>query len=465
MKIIVFCLVLISLVNFSFSQNWSLVNQNRTVFFEHSDSVNITNTIFIDSSETIGVNTDYYTSYALKYCDTCQSNNYYHRYSNEFLGFNVQDDAMNNQFLLDSNIIKQHSAVNDSWPFSAGIMAITANKIEVSVLGVLDSVKTLALSTNDTIIISKNHGVIRYPDFENTGKYYEMVGYHEGQNSYGEYLPNFWRTYDFNGGDLLSDRFFRFDFDYYEHKKATVEILSKVISGDTIQFTCKTLGTGQYDNTQTNYQSYSTTNYVSTVVVVNNVNSIENCTGESQIYPSNSPSFFAGQSGPSSSSNFIGTYTYIDPVFGLSVKHLPLVPIGDSLYIWTASRDALSFSMKTGLLVSSFSGLSPNHNDSLVGTVISGDTIGTIYNFPDDLGIKPSLDQENFNFYPNPAKDKITIPSDIINLKIYSTLGQFVMETKPSSQVVDISALTEGVYFIIAFDDMEVTRSSKLVVR
>ena len=97
----------------SFSQNWHLVNENRTVFFQHSDSSNITNTIVIDSSEVNGNNTNYFTGYAFKYCDTCDGFTTYqpilYRYAKELLGFNIEDDITNNQYNLDENTIKQHA--------------------------------------------------------------------------------------------------------------------------------------------------------------------------------------------------------------------------------------------------------------------------------------------------------------------------------------------------------------------
>ena len=111
---------------------------------------------------------------------------------------------LNNQYNLDNNTIKQHAQLNDNWAYNTSLNATIVNTSEQLILGVLDSIKTIELSNSDTITISKNFGVIRYPDFENLGTYYQMVGYHEGQNSYGDYLPNFWRIYDFNVGDIFS---------------------------------------------------------------------------------------------------------------------------------------------------------------------------------------------------------------------------------------------------------------------
>ena len=279
----IYTLLILSICSISFSQNWNIVNQNRTVFFQHNDSTEITNTIIIDSTLTNGSNTNYYTGYAFKYCDTCQgfSNQtpIIYRYAKELLGFTIEDDVINNQYNLDNNSIKQHSQLNDNWTFNLNLTATTVNTAEQLILGVLDSIKIIQLSNTDTIIISKNNGVIRYPDVDNAGKYYEMVGYHEGQNSFGDYLPNFWRIYDFNVGDIYSYHSQSTPGNYVTFYNISLKILTKNIIGDSIRITTRCLYTYITDYLVAPEQYFGNSNTIDTMYITNSADRIENCFG------------------------------------------------------------------------------------------------------------------------------------------------------------------------------------------
>ncbi|MBK9193094.1 MAG: hypothetical protein IPM77_17235 [Crocinitomicaceae bacterium] len=76
------------------------------------------------------------------------------------------------EFIFQDGSIKHTAEISDSWLFNStlGINATVVDKYETTILGQIDSFKVIELSTLDTILISKNHGVIRYPDFENAGK-------------------------------------------------------------------------------------------------------------------------------------------------------------------------------------------------------------------------------------------------------------------------------------------------------
>lgn len=85
-----------------------------------------------------------------------------------------------------------------------------------------------------------------------------------------------------------------------------------------------------------------------------------------------------------------------------------------------------------------------NPNCSLVDTT---DTTTAVYNLPYQNGI---------SIYPNPAKEQITISggSNVQDVMIVNTIGQIMVEQKSYSNkaVIDVSALSTGIYFIKIID-------------
>ncbi|NVK52286.1 MAG: T9SS type A sorting domain-containing protein [Flavobacteriaceae bacterium] len=68
------------------------------------------------------------------------------------------------------------------------------------------------------------------------------------------------------------------------------------------------------------------------------------------------------------------------------------------------------------------------------------------------------------SFYPNPAKDKLYIQSKaaIDQVAIYNTIGQKVYQSSSTKSAIDISELTEGVYFVKVTSDVK-TNTYKIV--
>ena len=82
------------------------------------------------------------------------------------------------------------AAPGQSWIFNPG-RQITATVLDVNAInlfGISDSLKTILLSTGDTLQISKNWGISRFPDFLHEGEYYQLTGI--DNKRLGIYLPN-----------------------------------------------------------------------------------------------------------------------------------------------------------------------------------------------------------------------------------------------------------------------------------
>ena len=60
------------------------------------------------------------------------------------------------------------------------------------------------------------------------------------------------------------------------------------------------------------------------------------------------------------------------------------------------------------------------------------------------------MDNSEFNFYPNPVKDELTIQSksDLKNVSVYNLSGQLIMNSK--SKKINMKSLSSGVYIVKA---------------
>jgi hypothetical protein len=81
------------------------------------------------------------------------------------------------------------------------------------------------------------------------------------------------------------------------------------------------------------------------------------------------------------------------------------------------------------------------HNLEIVAFKITGDNSASVEN----------TKITDISLYPNPTKSTFTInynKNDIINVKLYNSLGQLVLNTIPKNQKVDISILSKGFYVV-----------------
>jgi hypothetical protein len=104
------------------------------------------------------------------------------------------------------------------------------------------------------------------------------------------------------------------------------------------------------------------------------------------------------------------------------------------------------------------------YTSELVGAVINGDTLGTIYNFPDDLGFEQTQQQKELHIYPNPATNQINIDGDFNQVLIYNSIGELVLNINESSHTINVSHLPQGLYFVKAFTLNNTTYTSRLIV-
>ena len=89
----------------------------------------------------------------------------------------------------------------------------------------------------------------------------------------------------------------------------------------------------------------------------------------------------------------------------------------------------------------------------------------TVNVIEEDLSVG-GFDNANFNYYPNPVTDVLTVSysNAISEIVVYNLLGQQVLTAKPNATQtqVDLSGLNTGTYMVKVTSD-EVTKTVKVV--
>lgn len=488
---------LLLFVSSSYSQNWKLLDENKTYFYKHVDSLYITNTIEIDNTTFSPTDSIYHSNTTLRVCDTCTvippeaiDGLLYHFHFPEIFGYFPTYKVSSNDYHFDNRVIKHHAQLSDSWIFDSGL-GITATVVAVddsTIFSVLDSIKIIQLSTLDTIIISKNYGIQRYPDFENPGKYFSQTGYHEGLNSFGEYLPNARTLYNYQVGDVFcyesSDLSWGMQTGTDLTYRAT--ILEDLSSADTIKYRIKILGikTMYYIGPPEDEGFPTSSNYLNHEVfwsTVDHPGIIENTFG---IY-GNNPSSYAEQfeehyyhfySIPSGEylneaddlyayDDIIYTDAIYDNTFGYVKRSRPFKFYSDSLcYINYENGESYDRSANgVGKLESNFFYFETGITNDLIACLIDGDTIGTICYYPEDLATE-EIPVSKLSIYPNPTNSQITIPVDLQMISIYSIAGDLVLQLENPTQQIYVGDLPAGIYFVHGFDLDGNRMETKLVI-
>lgn len=208
---ILYTIIFIHLVGLTFSQNWAVFNKDYRYNYSLENEDYTTVVIFADSVLTQGNDTIYSLNRIATKCDSCWfyypepgvvDSNYIMINQPQFMQRRIV--YSNNQYRLSDTsnyIIPRYLAVGNSWTFNAS-RSITAQVISATTknyFGVSDSVNTILLSTNDTIIISKQFGIVKYPAQFGQQMYYKLRGIesdtiYDVLALYGEKVPNY---YDF----------------------------------------------------------------------------------------------------------------------------------------------------------------------------------------------------------------------------------------------------------------------------
>ncbi len=292
-----------------FAQNWSPIVEGDVYHYElvgdtstydsiiHNDFFNelhilkntnpIAATLWIDSTNTDAL-TEITTSHLnkiVKRCDTCSSllgySQTYLQNQPQFLGSEmvIVNDCEYIFTAYDESIIKPCAPVGATWIFEfyEGIFAEVVSITEDEIFGSTDSLKHIALSNGDTIILSKSHGIIEFPRLEDD-TYYRLMGIQT--RDLGFKMPGYREFFDFNVGDI-------FQYDFHDGGKhggrygtAKIKVTGRQDFQDSIVYEINRImyqahyeTVGQYYEQQVVSESHTETDYTYTFTPENIANS------------------------------------------------------------------------------------------------------------------------------------------------------------------------------------------------
>ncbi|MEO8087131.1 MAG: T9SS type A sorting domain-containing protein [Bacteroidota bacterium] len=231
----------------SFCQNWSVINSIDRFNYRLDNDPVITSTIWSDSVTVNGTDSVFFLNRIM--CDTCATviggpnpcdTCYAMKNIPQFFQRQTNVSSLGIVNFRDTGniVINTLAALNDSWLFDS-LQNITATVIAVatdSVFGNFDSVKTILLTSGDTIKLSQNFGVLQYPHHYGLNSYYRLAGI-EGRGL-GAQVPKFTDFFNFNVGDMFE--FEISDYTWECHPQEEIfkySIINKQVNGSQYEFT------------------------------------------------------------------------------------------------------------------------------------------------------------------------------------------------------------------------------------
>jgi hypothetical protein len=450
-------------------QQWRPLTSNEKFNFRIDTASYISNSIWVDSIKIENGDSVFFLNRVVTRCDTCFYP--YWRLCNQpqFLqkkmirkpgGFYIFQEP--GEYYL-----KTLAPLNASWIFDsvAGITAQVVEKNYEMIFNVYDSIKTIHLSNGDTICLSKNHGILKFPELT-FGQHYHLEGI-EGRNI-GIIIPKFADFFNFNVGDVFQ---YKGEWRSYAIPPSGGGGLSKI----TINSRDSSSGYYAYEATviSCHWPEYmgihgDTSHFYEIETLVYNDSITHFCNYYPlQIMEDQVDVNAAGLN----SSYMIITKDTNQLITKSSREDNPIDP--DLLYIhgsyWSPSYpyevlipdgDSFIRKYKTGLgLTREYYMIFESMTDhELIGYVKNGDTIGIIY--PDYVileSIEEKTEGSKFSVFPNPAADKVVIsckeiPQDRVIVEIFSLDGRMVLKKlfeKPDENMeIDVHDLGKGMYYI-----------------
>lgn len=460
MKIIYTAFLIFVAINFSFTQNWKPINPTEK-FNYTLDGNTVYSTIWSDSSKIIEGDSMFFLNKIVLPCEDCWQSYAVLMNQPSFLLsaitlFNNGSYKLSKQ---DSILyINPFAGLNESWIFDS-TNNITAEIISLSdtlIFGQTDSIKTIVLSDENEIIISKQHGIVKFPLFNDQKEYVKLFGI-EGRNL-GFVTPYFEDFFSFGVGDTF-EYFITTEFypSLGEHIKQYT-ITEKLIEEDSIIFIINSRGIIYY-SPPPRWDTSWYSNVVDTLIYVNSSDHFLNANIHQLVG-------FPGQEWNPDGCGW--TMLKYNSVFGdsLLVKYKNsanyIVDDGDTLvhsgfYICPVIK-SYSFAEKIGLVNYYWAEPDFVHTDSreenLTGSLVDGQLYGILT--PDSLFLSTEVHTDLISIigiFPNPFTDFIRIDlkdHDYFNIRVDNLSGNeiFRQNNIHNKDVINLSFLASGIYFI-----------------
>jgi hypothetical protein len=421
------------------SQNWIPYNHINVCNYSTSDLFSDIATIRTDSFHIIGADTVFYLSSII--ADSTIPPYNLPIVLPQFLMKTVRNIGNNYFVFKDTSefIFKINSFVGDSWIFDSihAITATVSSIIHSSVFGEPDSIKCIALSSLDTLLLSKNFGIISFK-IPNTNFTYKLKGI-ENRNL-GYRVPQYLDFFNFNQGDVFEYK------EIYQHNGKS----SSSRAGTTIHYKLTILDKMILKD---GYHYYTEKNEVDSSWAYGRDSEV--------IYKDQFDSLICKNDSNSclnyyNHQRFQGTkvdFSY-DTLFNVDVKKYDAVP--------SPTQESAAYGVGVGLTTYynyqyDFAGGDNRIYKYLTGCK-KGNTVHGIINpgfyFTENESI---VEEDRITIFPNPSSNYITIqsaiPFSIVDFRIYDLDGCNKLSGKitDNNRKITISSLSSGIYILKIF--------------
>lgn len=459
-NLLLFLILAISLP--AVSQNWAPINTYEKFCYSTDDTIDIINNVlWVESFEQNGDEQVYQLN---KIARPIEDENFQYLFNEpQFLldQITIQENGewvcLDTFFTpldtLETFSLFPNAGLNDSWNFTNELQAEITDMDLIDILGETDSVKTISLSDNSEIILSKEHGIINWRN------QYQLIGI-EGRDI-GVLVPNFDDMYaNISAGDVVcfNSGHFEADGSVYGWVKDTRMDISEVIKyEDSVVISAHV--TSNFYTSMKSENVKTTKSFKDTVYYRNRF---------TDVYPNDTLWIdwpYSGYSGMMisklSSHQWGGLKKTQVLMPSQNMEYSSVFSPCEGLYSFELCMDDYSDylviepSVKFGFIEYSDSGFEWGSHNNLVGIIDNGDTLGTIYPIDMFVGTKQLSTNSNWIIYPNPAKDHINLHSSHtgnITYQIYNYSGILIEEqiiNKRDDQIsIPVIDLSSGVYLI-----------------
>ncbi len=233
-----------------FAQNWTPFNPNYRYNYKIDSANVVTSVVFHDSSKVFIGDTVFYLNRVGRICaGSCPGFSIAFTPTAPALVTNMPQFMQRAVHKLSNGdvtlsdplgyVFKPNCALNQSWIFET-TFSLSASCVSIgprNVFGTNDSIKTIVTSGADTIELSKSFGILRFPLFNSSHRYYKLVGIEASASYdsialYGYKVPNAWDFYNYQVGDIFCTDYFDQSTAgmYSTCKKTQFGVISKTIT-------------------------------------------------------------------------------------------------------------------------------------------------------------------------------------------------------------------------------------------
>lgn len=387
---------------------------------------------------------------------------------------------------IDPGNISIHALADsgDTWVIDSvsGLQATVRRVFAGSVLGEADSIKVVAVGGTDSLILSRDHGIIEWPTVLG-GEHFVLAGLQD--RGLGDTLPGFDGLFAQKPGDIYywEGNYAEFDLgsgDYYHYRwKMQIDSVLRDSNGLLLHYSALIRSEVQPYNSVSAYTFHGTWMLKDTVHALATKGHAASCPGKRllshyQLISFTFPMGFHDGYYPMMDSWYMGVRWSMEG----NRKVLTLDPIAYyPHYIWEVYSfpyaiqenrgriQELKFVEGIGLTHTYFTDFERFGGVDLVGSIVDGDTVGTIWTDSVLLhtGQAASLP---WQLYPNPAHHSVNITLPIAGTVQFIDLTGRILEThslEAGTTTVSLANFPRGC-FLVRVECEGMRRSQRLVV-